>query len=149
MYPSPRSVCSSRPEGPVLPCVDLSAPQVSPAVCVRRTGVSLQGPALWAVPIVLCLHKSSGGSPCSLERTWRAHSQLPRRLAHTGSISGSVMRTQGFGALAPQPVGPSGQLGKEQTLPNAEDLLSRYGVGLGQSDSTPHKRTCSFSVELL
>ncbi len=34
------------------------------------------------------------------------------------------MRTQGFGALAPQPVGPSGQLGKEQTLPDAEDLFS-------------------------
>ncbi len=38
------------------------------------------------------------------------------------------MRTQGFGALAPQPVGPSGQLGKEQTLADAEDLFSRYGV---------------------
>ncbi len=33
--------------------------------------------------------------------------------SHTGSVSASVMRTQGFGALAPQPVGPSGQLGKE------------------------------------
>ncbi len=40
--------------------------------------------------------RSSGGSPCSLERTGRAHSQLPRRLAHTGSVSGSVMRTQGL-----------------------------------------------------
>ncbi len=59
------------------------------------------------------------------------------------------MRTQRFGALAPQPVGPSGQLGKEQTLPNAEDLFSRYGVGLGQSDSAPHARTCSVGVELL
>ncbi len=59
------------------------------------------------------------------------------------------MRTQGLGALAPQPVGPSGQLGKEQTLPNAEDLFSRYGVGLGQSDSAPHARTCSVGVELL
>ncbi len=86
------------------------------------------GPALRAVPIAPCLHESSGGSPCSLERTGRAHSQLPRRLAHTGSVSGSVMRTQGFGALAPQPVGPSGQLGKEQTLADAEDLFSRYGV---------------------
>ncbi len=38
------------------------------------------------------------------------------------------MRTQGFGALAPQPVGPSSQLGKEQTLADAEDLFSRYGV---------------------
>ncbi len=32
------------------------------------------GPALRAVPIAPCLHESSGGSPCSLERTGRAHS---------------------------------------------------------------------------
>ncbi len=56
---------------------------------------------------------------------------------------------QGFGALAPQPVGPSGQLGKEQTLPDAEDLFSRYGIGLGQSDSAPHAGMCSVGVELL
>ncbi len=91
-------------------------------------GRAYQYPALRAVHIALCLHESSGGSPCSLERTGRAHSQLPRRLAHTGSVSGSVMRTQGFGALAPQPVGPLGQLGKEQTLADAEDLFSQYGV---------------------
>ncbi len=60
------------------------------------------------------------------------------------------MRTQGLGALAPQPVGPSGQLGKEQTLlPGAENLFSRYGIGFGQSDSTPHAGTCSVGVELL
>ncbi len=59
------------------------------------------------------------------------------------------MRTQGHGALAPQPVGPSGQLGKEQTLLGAEDLFSRYGVRLGQSDSAPHAGTHSVGVELL
>ncbi len=59
------------------------------------------------------------------------------------------MRTQGLGALAPQPVGPSGQLGKEQTLPDAEDLFCRYGIGFGQSESTPHAGTCSVGVELL
>ncbi len=59
------------------------------------------------------------------------------------------MRTQGFGALAPQPVGPSGQLGKEQTLKDAEDLFFQYGVGFGRSDSTPHAGTCSVGVELL
>ncbi len=149
MHPSPRSVCSGWSEGPVLPCVDLSGPQISPTVCVQRTGISVQGPALRAVPIAPCLHESSGGSPCSLERKGRVHSQLPRRLAHSGSVSGSVMRTQGFGALAPQPVGPLGQLEKEQTLPDAEDLFSRYGVGLGQSDSAPHAGTFSVSVELL
>ncbi len=59
------------------------------------------------------------------------------------------MRTQGLGALAPQPVGPSGQLGKEQTLPDAEDLFSRYGVGFGQSGSAPNAGTRSVGVELL
>ncbi len=149
MHPSPRSFCSGWPEGPVLPCVDLSVPQVSPAVGVRRMGISVQVPALQAVPIAPCLHESSGGSPCSFERTGRAHSQLPWRLAHAGSVSGSVMRTQGFGALAPHPVGPLGQLGKDQTLPDAEDLFSRYEVGLGQSDSALHAGTCSVGVELL
>ncbi len=144
MHPSLRSVCSGWPEGLVLPCVGLSAPQVSPAVYVQRTGISVQGPALRAVPIAPCLHESSRGSPCSLERTGRAHSQLPRRLAHTSSVPGSVMWT-----LAPQLVGPLGQLGKEQTLPDAGDLFSWYGVGLGQSDSAPHAGTCSVGVELL
>ncbi len=147
--PSPRLVCSDRPEGRVLPRVDPSAPQAIPAVCVRRTGISVQSPALRAVPVAPCLHESSGGSPCSPERTGHAHSQLPRRLAYTSSVAGPVMRTQGHGALAPQPVGPSGQLGKEQTLPGAEDLFSRYGVRLGQSDSAPHAGTRSVGVELL
>ncbi len=49
-------------------------------------------PPLRAVPVAPCLHESSGGSPCSPERTGRAHSQLPRRLAYTSS----------HGALAPQ-----------------------------------------------
>ncbi len=147
--PSPRLVCSNRPEGRVLPCVDPSAPQAIPAVCVRRMGISVQSPAPRAVPVAACLHESSGGSPCSHERTGRAHSQLPRRLAYTSSVAGPVMRTQGLGDLAPQPVGPSGQLGKEQTLPGAEDLFSRYGVRLGQSDSAPHAGTRSVGVELL
>ncbi len=108
-----------------------------------------QSPALRAVPVAPCLHESSGGSPCSPERTGRAHSQLPRRLAYTSSVAGPVMRTQGLGALAPQPVGPSGHLGKKQTLPSAEDIFSRYGVGLVQSDSAPHAGTRLVGVELL
>ncbi len=49
---------------------------------------------------------------------------------------------------ASQPVGFSGQLGKEQTRANAEDLFSRHGVGFGQPDSTPHPGTCSVGAEL-
>ncbi len=149
MRPSPRLVCSDRPEGRVLSCLDPPATQAIPAFRVRGTGVSVQGPALRAVPVASRLHQSRGGGPCPPERTRCAHSQLPRRLAHTRTVSQAVVCTQGPGAQAPQPAGPSGQLGKEQTRANAEDLFSRHGVRFGQPNSTPHPGTCSVSAELL
>ncbi len=58
------------------------------------------------------------------------------------------MRSQGLGASAPQPVGASGQLGKVQALPCAENLFSRCGVRLCEYDGTPHGRACPSSAEL-
>ncbi len=66
--------------------------------------------------------QSSGGSPCSLERTGRVHPQIHRPHAHTGSVSGSDIRTQGFGTLAPQPVG-SGSTGKRANSPRCRGSL--------------------------
>ncbi len=146
--PSPRLVCSDRPEGRVLSCLDPPATQAISAIRIRGSGISVKGPALRAVPVTSCLHQSHGGGPCSPERTGCAHPQLPRRLAHTCTVSRAVVRTQGPGAQAPQTVGPSGQLEKEQTRANAEDLFSRHGVGFGQPDSTPHPGTCSVGAEL-
>ncbi len=146
--PSPRLVCSDRPEGRVLSCLDSSSTQAVSALCVRGSSISVQGPTLRAGPVSPRLHESRGGSPCSHERTGRPHPQLSRRLAHSRSVSETILRTQGFGAQSPQPVGPSGQLGKEQTRPSAEDLFSRYGVGFGRTVSTPHRGTCSVGVEL-
>ncbi len=62
-------------------------------------------------------------SPKSPERTVCAHPQLPQWLAHTCTVSWVVVHTQG-----PQPVGSSGQLRKEQTRANAEDLFSWRAV---------------------
>ncbi len=42
----------------------------------------------------------------------------------------------------------SGQLGKEQALPCADNLFSRCGVRLGEYDGTPHGGTCPSSAEL-
>ncbi len=53
-----------------------------------------------------------------------------------------------LGAQSPQPVGASGQLGKEQTLPYAEDLFSRHEVGLGQPHSRSLKGACSVNAEM-
>ncbi len=116
----------------------LDPTQAIPAIRVRGSGISVQGPALRAVPVASRLHQSRGGGPCPPERTGCAHSQLPRRLAHTCTVSQAVVCTQGLGAQAPQPAGPSGQLGKEQTRANAEDLFSRHGIGFSQPNSTPH-----------
>ncbi len=129
--PSPRLVCSYKPEGCVFLCPDPPTTQAVPVILVGGSGISVQGPAFHAVPVTLRLHQSRGGGPCPSERTGFAHSQLPRRLAHTCTVSQAVVCTQGPGAQAPQPAGPSGQLGKEQTRANAEDLFSRHGVGFG------------------
>ncbi len=63
-------------------------------------------------------------------------------------VSSTVVRTQGYGAQSPQPVGTSGQPGKEQTLPYTEDLFSRHGVGLGQPHSTSLRGACSVNAEM-
>ncbi len=133
VHPSPRLVCSDR-----LSCLDPPATQAIPVIRVRGSGISVQGPALRAVPVASRLQQSRGGGPCPPEGTGCAHSQLPRRLAHTCTVSQAVVCTQGPGAQAPQPAGPSGQLGKEQTRANTEDLFSRHGVGFGQPNSKPH-----------
>ncbi len=96
------------------------------------------------------------GYPCRLAsspKLWRrplcgVRPQLPRRLAHTCAVSRAIVRILRTGAQALRPVGSSGQLGKEQTRANAEDLFSQYGVGFGQPDSTPHPGTCSVGAEL-
>ncbi len=147
VYPSPRLFCSDRPEGRALSCLDPPSTQAIPAIHIRGSGISVQGPALRAVPVTLCLHQSHRGGSSSPERTRCAHSQLPRQLAHTCTVSQTVVCTQGC-AQAPTPVGSSGQLGKEQTCANAEDLFSRHGVEFGQPDSTPHPGTCSVGTEL-
>ncbi len=107
------------------------------------------GPALRAVPIAPCLHESSGGSPCSLERSERAHSQLPRRLAHTGSVSGSVMRTQGLVLSHLSQLGLRVNWEKSKLLPMQRISFLGMEFGFGQSDSAPHAGTRSVGVELL
>ncbi len=132
MRPSLRLVCSNRPEGRLLPCLDPPSTQTVSPLCVRGASISVQGPSLRAIPVASCLHQGRRSSPCTVKGSRHSYPQLPRRLAHPGPVSSTVVRTQGYGAQSPQPVGTSGQPGKEQTLPYADDLFSRHGVGLGQ-----------------
>ncbi len=115
---------------------------------VRRSGMAVQGPPLRALPVSPCVHEGCRGCPYPVTGSGRQDPQLPRRLAYSSPIQRAVGRSQGLGAPAPQPVGASGQLGKEQALPCAENLFSRCGVRLGEYDGTPHGGTCPSSAEL-
>ncbi len=128
-------VRSDRPEGCIISCLDPPSTQTISSLCVRKASISIQSPPLLAVPVTSCLYQGYGGSPRSFERKRHSHSQLPRRLAHTGPVSSTVVRTQGNSAQSPQPV-------------KVEDLFSWYEVGLGQPHSTSLNRTCSVDAEL-
>ncbi len=103
---------------------------------------------LRALPVSPCVHEGCRGRPYPVTGSGHQDPQLPRRLAYSSPIQRAVGRSQGLGAPAPQPVGASGQLGKEQALPCAENLFSRCGVRLGEYDGTPHGGTCPSSAEL-
>ncbi len=123
MHPAPELVCSDRPEGCLLSRFDPSATQTVPTVCVRGSGMAVQGPPLWALPVAPCVHEGCRRHPYPVTGSGR---QDPQRLAHPSPIQRAVGRSQGLGASAHQSVGASGQLGKEQALPCAENLFSRW-----------------------
>ncbi len=148
MHSAPGLVCSDRPEGRLLSRFDPSATQTVSTVCVRRSGMAVQGPPLRALPVSPCVHEGCRGRPYPVTGSGHQDPQLPRRLAYSSPIQRAVGRSQGLGAPAPQPVGASGQLGKDQALPCAENLFSRCGVRLGEYDGTPHGGTCPSSAEL-
>ncbi len=94
--------------------------------------MAVQGPPLRALPVSPCVHEGRRRRPYPVTGGGCQDPQLPRRLAYPSPIQRAVGRSQGLGAPAPQPVGASGQLGKEQALPCAENLFSRCGVRLGE-----------------
>ncbi len=100
--------------------------------------MAVQGPPLRTLPVSPCLHKGLKGRPCPVMGSWCQNPQLSRRLAHSGPVPRTVVQSQGPGAPAPLSVGASGQLGKEQALPCADNLFTRCGVRLGEYDGTPH-----------
>ncbi len=113
-----------------------------------RSGMAVQGPPLRALPVSPCVHEGRRRCPYPVTGGGCQDPQLPRRLAYPSPIQRAVGRSQGLGAPAPQPDGASGQLGKEQALPCAENLFSRCGVRLSEYNGTPHRGMCPSSAEL-
>ncbi len=84
----------------------------------------------------------SGGVACAAQPVSLSHAHNSTRLRNSVRQVTSQVQPQ------PQPVGASGQLGKEQALPCAENLFSWCGVRLGEYDGAPHGRARPISAEL-
>ncbi len=144
MHTAPGLVCSDRPEGCFLSCFDPSATQT-----VLRFASEGRAWQYRVLPFGLSLSarvftKIAEGALAPLREVGI---RILNCLEH-GPHARTVVRSQGPGASAPQPVGASGQLGKEQALPCAENLFSRCGVRLGEYDGPPHGRARPVSAEL-
>ncbi len=95
MHPAPGLVCSDRPEGCLRSCFDPSATQTVPTVCVRRSGMAVQGPPLRALPVSPCVHEGRKRCPYPVTGSGRQDLLLPWRLAYPSPIQRAVGRSLG------------------------------------------------------
>ncbi len=96
MHSAPGLVCSNRPEGCLLSRFDPSATQTVSTVCVRRSGMAVQGPPLRALPVSPCVHEGCRGRLYPVTGSGRQDPQLPRRLAYPSPILRAVGQSQGL-----------------------------------------------------
>ncbi len=92
MHSAPGLVCSDRPEGRLNSCFDPSVTQTVSTVCVRRSGMAVQGPPLRALPVSPCVHEGCRGHPYPVTGSGRQDPQLPRRLAYPSPIQRAESR---------------------------------------------------------
>ncbi len=144
MHTAPGLVCSDRPEGCLLSCFDPSATQTVPTVCVRGSGMAVQGPPLWALPVPPCLHEGRGGRPCPVMGSGHQDPQLSRAwparensCAITGTWCFGTSASWGFGST-----------GKRASSPLRRESLFLVWSRLGEYDGTPHGRAHPISAEL-
>ncbi len=97
---------------------------------IRRGGISIQGPAVWAVPgspHFYTMH-ACGSLPSATDGN--RHTPLPRQLAHSGPVSGGFNIAQD---PPPQPLrlpGAQGQLRQEHAVTQPTSFVPGHSCGL-------------------
>ncbi len=75
-----------------------------------------------------CLHEDRGGRPCPVTGSGHQDPQLSRRLAHSGPIARTVVRSQGPGARFSKEVQPTLSLNLNSELTYSEMGNSEFSV---------------------
>ncbi len=116
---------------------------------LRGSGLPVHGPTLWAVSGPPYFYEVHGRGSFPSETDGNPHSQLPRRLAHSGPVRGGTTFTQN---PHPQPLrvpGAQGQFRQKRTVSQPMNIVPGYSSGLSSHESGDSARTRSGHSETL
>ncbi len=131
-------VLFSGPERRILSHPDSPPSQTILEIRLRGSGLPVHGPTLWAVSGPPYFYEVHGCGSFPSETDGNPHSQLPRRLAHSGSVRGGTTFTQN---PHPQPLRAPGAQGQFRQKPT--NIVPGYSSGLSSHESGDSARTRS------
>ncbi len=112
-------------------------------ICLRGSGLPVHGPTLWTVCGPLYFYEVHGCGSFPSKTDGNPHSQLPRRLAHSGPVRGGATFAQN---PPPQPLrapGAQGQFRQERTVSQPTSVVPGNSSGLSSHESCDSARTRS------
>ncbi len=136
-------VLFSGPERRILSHPDSPPSQTILEIRLRGSGLPVHGPTLWAVSGTLYFYEVHGRGSFPSETDGNPHSQLPRRLAHSGPVRCGTTFTQN---PHPQPLrapGAQGQFRQKRTVSQPTSIAPGYSSGLSSHESGDSARTRS------
>ncbi len=102
---------------------------------IQRGGISIQGPAVWAIPGSPHFYTMHGCGSLPSATDGNPHTQLPRRLAHSGPVPVCFNSAQD---PPPQPLrlpGAQGQLCQEHTVTQSTCFVPGHSYWLNADDN--------------
>ncbi len=122
-------VLFSGPERCILSHPDSPPSQTILEIRLWGSGLPVHGPTLWAVSGPPYFYEVHGRGSFPSETDGNLHSQLPRRLAHSGPVRGGTTFTQN---PHPQPLrvpGAQGQFRQKRTVSQPTNIVPGYSSG--------------------
>ncbi len=136
-------VLFSGPERRILSHPDSPPSQTILEIRLRGSGLPVHGPTLWAVSGPPYFYEVHGRGSFPSETDGNPHSQLPRRLIHSGPVRGGTTFSQN---PHPQPLRApraQGQFRQKRTVSQPTNIVPGYSSGLSSHESGDSARTRS------
>ncbi len=136
-------VLFSGPERRILSHPDSPPSQTILEIRLRGSGLPVHGPTLWAVSGPPYFHEVHGRGSFPSETDGNSHSQLPRRLAHSGPVRGGTTFTKNPHPQPLRALGAQGQFRQKRTVSQPTNIVPGYSSGLSSHESGNSARTRS------